>query len=85
MIRNAPVLMGVIKMTCSSVRIPSGVTESISWPGKNCLTGNLVKDTVCRHRCVYGIVELDLLKQHVNIVLCPTKGEKQVQEFHWRP
>lgn len=41
---------------------------------------------VCRHKSIYGEVELDLLKQDVNIAQCPTKGEKQqVGDFELRP
>lgn len=44
-----------------------------------------MKDTVCRHRCIYGVVELNLLRQDVNIAQCPTEGEKQVGDFQLRP
>ena len=85
-VRNAPVLTAVMEMTRSLVRSPPGATVSGSWPVKICLNGNSVKDTVCRHRCIYGIAELDLLKLDVNIAWCPTEGEKQqVWDFQLRP
>jgi len=85
-VRNASVLMAVMEMTRSLVRNPPGAAVSGSWPAKICLNGNLVKGMVCRHRCVYGVVELDLLKQDINIAWCPTEGEKQqVGDFQLRP
>lgn len=44
---------------------------------KNSLNGNLVKDSVCRHRCIYGVVELRLAKRDLNIAQCPVKGENE--------
>lgn len=86
MVRNAPVLTAVMETTGSLVRSPPGATVSRSWPVKFCLNGNSVNDTVCRHRCTYEVVELDLLKQDVNIAQCPTEGGKQkVRDFQLRP
>lgn len=48
------------------------------------LNGHSVKDTVCRHKCIYGVVELSLVKQDVNIAQCPPEREDQ-QIFQLRP
>lgn len=57
-IRNA-VLMAVMEVTCSLVTSPPKATVFGSWPVKICLNGNSVKGTVCRHRFIYGVVELN--------------------------
>lgn len=67
--KNAPVLM----VDSDFGQSPPGVTVSCSWPVKISLNGNFLKDSVCRHRCIYGVVELCLVKQNLDIAQCSVK------------